>query len=203
MPKLLIALLGAGVVASATFADSFKVDPMHTEIEFGVRHTGISTVKGTFNEFTGDFGYDPADLSTFRAEATIQVASVDTRVQPRDEDLRSANFFDAEKWPEITFKTTRAEENDGKVTLYGDLTIRDVTKEIALPITIYGPITDMSGETRVGFEGATKIDRRDYGITYAGTLAGGDLIIGNEITIHIICEGVKQVEEAGQADPTE
>lgn len=194
MRRVLIALLGAGLVAGTGFADTFKVDPMHTEIEFAVRHNTISTVKGTFNDFSGSFSFDPADKGTFAAEATIKVDSIDTRVAPRDADLRSPNFFDAQKWPEITFKSTRAEVSGDEVILHGDLTIRDVTKEIALPITLHGPITDTSGDVRVGFEGRTKIDRRDWGITYEGKLPGGDLVIGNEIAIHIISEGVKQAD---------
>lgn len=195
MRNLFVALLGVGLLAAPVHADHYAIDPHHTELAFSVRHMAISDVRGSFKSFSGHFDYDPAHPADFNASATIDVASIDTRVPDRDADLRSPNFFEAEKYPHITFSVTRAEGRGGEVVLVGELTMKGIAKEIQVPITIAGPIIDPWGNQRVGFSGSTTINRQDWNIAFNGKLATGDLVVGDQVTLTINVEGIKQKEE--------
>lgn len=170
----------------------YQVDPAHTEVGFSVRHMVVSNVKGRFNDVAGAFTFDPSNPAAFTANATIKVASISTRNDQRDGHLKSPDFFDAEKFPEITFAATRVENKDGDLVLHGNLTMKNVAREIAMPIETSGPITDFDGKQRAGFEGSVKVNRQDWGIAFNGKLANGDLVVGDEVKITVSVEGVKQ-----------
>ncbi|HEX8139795.1 MAG TPA: YceI family protein [Pyrinomonadaceae bacterium] len=170
----------------------YKIDPAHSLIGFAVRHLEINWVEGRFKDFAGTIRFDDKDITKSSVEFSAKVASIDTEVEARDKHLRSADFFEAEKYPEMTFKSTRVERKgkDGYV-LHGDLTIKGVTKAVALPFTITGAVKDPWGNTRFGVEAQTRINRRDFQINYGNTFAGGGLDVGNEVTITLRLEAVQ------------
>ncbi|MBV9927396.1 MAG: YceI family protein [Acidobacteria bacterium] len=182
---------GASKVAYAPIpAGDYKIDPAHSRIGFAVRHLEINWVEGRFKDFQGTIHFDDKDVTKSAVEFTAKVASVDTEVEARDKHLRTADFFDAEKYPEMTFKSTSVERK-GKsgYVLRGDLTIKGVTKPVALPFTVAGAVKDPWGNTRFGVEAETKINRRDFGINYGNAFAGG-LDVGNEVTVTLQLEAV-------------
>ena len=172
-------------------AGDYKLDPAHSRIGFAVRHLEINWVAGRFKEFEGTVHYDDKDVTRSSVEFTAKVASIDTEVEARDKHLRTADFFEVEKFPTMTFKSTRVERK-GKdaYVLHGDLTLKGVTKPVALPFTIKGAVKDPWGNTRFGIEAETKINRRDFGVNYGNAFAGG-LDVGNEVTISLQLEAVK------------
>ena len=170
-------------------ADTYSIDPAHTRVGFAARHFGINTVKGKFNEFAGKLVMDGNALK--EATATIQVQSIDTGVKQRDDHLRTPDFFDAKTHPTITFKTKRIENAGNQTVMIGDFTMRGVTKELRLPLTLSKPIKDPWGNTRVGLETKTKLNRKDYGIKYNDVLESGIAAVGDEIEIEINAEAVK------------
>jgi polyisoprenoid-binding protein YceI len=174
--------------------DNYKIDPAHTRVGFSVRHLGISNVKGVFDEFEGALVLDEGKLK--EASATIQVKSVNTRVQQRDNHLRTPDFFDAAKYPTITFKTKRIEAKGDEVVMIADFTIRGVTKELRLPVTLSKPIKDPWGNMRIGLEAKAKLNRRDYGINYNQVLESGVAAVGDEVELEINAEAIK--ETAGE-----
>ena len=170
----------------------YKIDPMHSTIGFAIRHLEINWVEGRFKDFAGTIHYDESDLTKSSVEFTAKIESIDTGVAPRDNHLRTADFFEAEKYPEMTFKSTRVErkgKQDG--VLHGDFTLKGVTKQVSLPFTITGAIKDGQGNTRFGVSAKTTINRRDYGITWGKPMSGGGLDIGNEVTINLQLEALK------------
>src|SRR5436190_5160166 len=176
---------------SITFAaDTYKVDPAHTSVTFSVTHLGINSVKGKFKEFEGTLVLDGDALK--EANGTIQVKSVDTGVEKRDDHLRTADFFDAAKYPTITFKTKRVEKGgSGQPVLIADFTMRGVTKEMRLPAKMSKPTKDPWGGVRVGLEGKTKLNRKDYGINYHEVLETGAMAVGEEVELEINAEAIK------------
>ena len=172
--------------ASAT---TWQLDPAHTNVEFAVKHLMISTVKGRFGVVSGTVSGSLDNPASASADISIVVESIDTRQGQRDAHLRSPDFFDALKWPAIRFIGKRVEGNlNGDFVLYGDLTIRDVTREIALNVTNEGAVKDPWGNSRIGFSAGTKIDRRDFGLTWNQALEAGGLVVGDEIRISIDAE---------------
>jgi polyisoprenoid-binding protein YceI len=170
----------------------YKIDPAHSIIGFSIRHLEINWVEGRFKDFTGAIHYDDADVTRSSVNFTAKVESIDTGVEPRNAHLRTAEFFDAAKYPEMTFKSTKVERKGSEgYVLYGDLTLKGVTKEISLPFTLTGAIQDPWGNTRFGISAQTKINRRDYGITYGKPLQSGGIDVGNEVTIDLHLEAVK------------
>src|ERR1700749_431680 len=162
----------------------YNIDPAHSRIGFAIRHLEINWVEGRFKDFKGTIHFDEKDASKSSVEFSAKVASIDTGVEPRDKHLRTADFFDVEKFPEMTFKSTRVERKgkDGYV-LHGDFTLKGVTKQVSLPFNVAGAIKDPWGNTRFGVQAQTKIDRRDYGITWGKALDNGGLDVGKERTI--------------------
>jgi polyisoprenoid-binding protein YceI len=178
----------AMAASAAAQAGDWQIDPNHTAAQFSVRHLGVSTVRGAFTKVSGSAKYDPADPSKDSLEATIDANSVDTRVEMRDNDLRSPRFFDVQKYPTITFHSKAAKAaGPGKLQITGDLTIHGVTKEVVLDVD--GPTAPiknpMGSGLRMGASATTKINRQDFGIV---TMPGG---IGDEITITIDVEMVQ------------
>lgn len=194
MIRKLFIFVVALLFASPAFAqvESWKIDPNHSAAQFAVRHMGISTVRGEFNKMSGTVDYDPKDLSKTSLEATIDATTVDTRVEMRDKDLRSPNFFDVEKYPTITFRSKRAESaGTGKLKITGDLTIHGVTKEVVLDVDgPTAPVKDPRGNIHMGASASTKINRRDFGVN------GAPIMAGDEISITIDTELVKAAPSA-------
>ena len=171
-------------VSAAAQAGSWRIDPNHSAAQFSVRHLGVSTVRGAFMKVSGSASYDPADPSKNSVDVTIDASSVDTRVQMRDNDLRSPNFLDVQKYPTITFKSKQSKSaGAGKLEILGDLTIHGVTKEVTLDVDgPSAPIKDPWGNQRIGASASTKINRKDFGIN------GASGAVGDEISIIIDTE---------------
>src|SRR5262245_27675372 len=170
----------------------WDLDPAHTGVEFAVRHLMISTVKGRFAGVAGTVT-TADDLTTADVDITIDASSIDTREPQRDAHLRSADFLEVEKFPSLTFKSRRVERIAGdeyKVT--GDLTIRGVSREVALDVTSYGFTADPWGNEKAGFSAVTKIKRSDYGLTWNVALETGGVVVGDEVKIAIDVELTKR-----------
>lgn len=179
--------------AVAKGKSTWQIDAAHTGVEFSVKHLMISRVKGQFGAVSGSLVLDERSISTSSVKVTIDVSSIDTRDAKRDAHLRSADFFDVEKFPTITFASRRIEgAGDDTFTLVGDLTIRDVTQEIALSVTNEGTQQDPWGGERIGFSATTTIDRRDYGLTWNQALETGGVLVGNDVKISLDVQAVKQ-----------
>lgn len=179
-------------VAPTNIAGSYKIDPMHTSVGFEVRHMGLSSIQGRFGKVAGNVTVDPQHLDRSKVEVTIETASVDTAVAPRDEHLRTADFFDVEKYPTITFKSTKIRKSGKAYIADGNLTIKDVTKPISICFKAYGPI-DSNGAQRGGIVAEPLvINRLDYGVGDNSKLPNGDEAIGSKITIRISAEAVKE-----------
>lgn len=171
----------------------WKVDPAHTSIDFSVRHMMVSRVKGTFHEFEASVEADPEDLTTANIEFSVDINSIDTRNEDRDNHLKSADFFDAENHPKMTFKSTnivRKGENQYDVT--GDLTIRGTTKPATFTVTAEGQGKDPWGNEVAGFSAEGKINRTDFGLTWNNTLETGGVLVGEDVNISIELEAQKE-----------
>ena len=173
-------------------AGVYNLDPAHSLIGFAVRHLEINLVSGRFKDFTGAINYHAQDATKSTVEFSAKIASIDTEVEARDKHLLSADFFEAEKYPEMTFRSTKIEKSGkDKYIIYGDFTLKGVTKQIEFPFTFTGAIKDPWGNTRFGIEAQTKINRRDYGINYGNALPAGGFDVANEVTIDLRLEAVK------------
>ncbi len=172
---------------------TWKVDASHTSVNFAVRHIMISKVRGRFGAFTGHAVYDDATNAWKSAEATVEVASIDTREEKRDAHLRSADFFDVQKFPSITFKTSGVEaRGDDKFLVRGLLTIHGVTKEIALDTEITGTGKDPWGGDRTAFSARGSISRKDFGMVWNQALEAGGIAVGDKVEIEIEAQVVKE-----------
>ena len=191
--RIIAAAAAAVLVGTTAFAlDTYKVDPAHSSIGFSIDHMVIDTVHGRFRQFDGSITVDPDSGNALKqASATIQTKSIDTDVEKRDNHLRSPDFFDAEKYPTITFESTGV---DGQ-TLTGKFTMHGVTKEISLPVKVKGPIKDPMGNTHLSLEANTKLNRKDYGLAWNKVLEAGGLMVGEDVTIQINGSFVKQTAE--------
>lgn len=171
-------------------AGTWKVDPAHSTVEFAVKHMMIATVKGRFTEFEGtlEVGDDPRGAKAF---GTIPVASIDTHEAQRDGHLRSADFFDAERFPAIRFESKLIEHVDGLFRIVGDLTIRDVSRELDLEATLQGAGRDPYGNERVALEIRGEIDRKDFGLTWNQVLEAGGLLVGDTVKLAVDISAVK------------
>lgn len=164
----------AQALTVAETAGTYSIDPLHTNVGFRVRHMGLAIVLGEFTDYTATISYDPNDITKSSVRFTAKVASLDTGVKQRDDHLRSADFFEVEKYSEMIFRSTRIErKSDKKFIAYGDLKIKNVTKQIALPVEIYGVIKDSVGQTRLGGSAILNINRLDYGIKWSQILDSG------------------------------
>lgn len=164
----------------------WALDPAHSSIDFSVRHMMIAKVKGSFNNFTASIEADPTDLTTANVEFSVELASVDTRNEDRDNHLRSADFFDVENHPNMTFTSTSIEKTgEGEYDLTGDLTIRGVTRSETFTVTFEGTGKDPWGNEKVGFNAEGKIKRSDYGLTWNAALETGGVLVGDEIKVSL------------------
>lgn len=175
------------------WAGRYSIDPVHSDVTFKIRHLVVSKVQGQFDKFYGEFIYDEKDVTTWKASATIETASINTRNGDRDKHLRSADFFDVDKYPFMTFKGARiTDAHEGKAKLNGLLTIRGIEKPVVLELEIGGTVQDPWGNTRSGFEATTTINRKDFGIIWNKVLESGGLVVGEEVEISIHVEGIAQ-----------
>ncbi len=183
-----VALLMAGGVKAA---DTYTIDKAHSRIGFSVKHLMVSTTRGEFKDYAGEWKVDLKDLSKSSIDIVIQVASIDTAEPKRDEHLRTGDFFDAAKFPTITFKSTKIARKGDGYEAFGDLTIKDVTKKVVIPFALNGPLDTSWGFTAIGVEGGLTINRQDYNVKYNQLLDNGGLVVGNEVKIDFVLEGHK------------
>jgi polyisoprenoid-binding protein YceI len=181
------------LVAPIAIAQStWSIDTAHSAAQFQVKHMMISTVRGEFTKISGEAVFDGSNYATIKAEAVIEAASINTRVPKRDEDLRSANFFDAATFPQITFKSKRVESIHGnKFNLVGDLTMRGVTREITLNVEASPIVKGMNGDTRIGAQATGNLNRQDFGIKWNKSLDAGGVVVSNEVQITLDLELVQ------------
>jgi len=171
----------------------WNLDPVHSVAEFKVKHMMISNVKGQFTGITGVLTLDENDVTNSRVEATLDVASINTRDPQRDAHLKSADFFDVANFPTLDFKSTAVKRTgDGELAVTGDLTIHGVTRPVVF--NVEGPTApgkDPWGNTRVGLSAVTKISRKDFGLTWNATLEAGGILVGDDVTITLDVQFVK------------
>ncbi len=179
-------------VAAAETGESgaYGFDKAHSSIGFRVKHMGLVDVPGYFRDFTGSVNYDAKDVTKSTVEFTAKMTSVDTGVAGRDNHLRNADFFEVEKYPEMTFKSTKVEKKGSGYVLTGDLTMKGVTKSISFPFNVAGFIKNERG-TRMGATAETVINRRDFGVNYGGNLPNGAAMLSDNITVVLNIEAVQ------------
>lgn len=168
------------------------IDPIHSEVHFKVKHLVISTVTGTFKSFEGSLETENEDFEDAGIEFSLDVDSIDTNQEPRDEHLKSADFFSADQYPKITFKSTSFKKDGDDYELIGDLTIKDVTKPIRLSAEYGGTATDAYGNVKAGFEVSGKINRKEYGLTWSAVTEAGAIVVGDDIKLNINIQFAKQ-----------
>lgn len=188
--KLSLLFLATLFFASTAFSETFLVDTNHTQIHFSVQHLVVFKVRGNFNDFVGSLEADPKTRTLVSVQATIQAASIDTRIKKRDKHLRSPDFFDAAKYPEIKFKSKKVTGSGDNIIVTGDLTIRGITKEVVLNGSFLGTTTGPQGKLRAGFEATGMINRKDFGLNWNKVTETGGLIVGDEIQIGLEVESV-------------
>ncbi len=192
LKKFFATLSAIPLLASTALAANYSVDAPHTQIHFTVPHLVAFKVRGTFTDFNATLEADAAAKKLTSVAATVKAVSIDTRNDQRDNHLRSADFFDVTKYPELTFKSTDIKGSGDNITVIGDLTIKGITKEIVLTGNFAGTAVDPWGNERAGFEATGEIDRKDFGLTWNQALETGGVLVGDKITIGLEIEAVKQ-----------
>jgi polyisoprenoid-binding protein YceI len=183
---------------------SWKIDPSHSLFEFSVKHMMITTVRGRFKEFAGTLVIDEDNPTEFYAQGEIDVASLDTHDPQRDAHLRSADFFNVEKYPKMTFRSTRIEPLGGDhFKVYGDLTIKDITREVVFDATDEGRMQDPWGKQRWGFNAETRLNRKDFDLTWNVPLEAGGWLVGDEVKISVELQAVREQPEAAEEPAAE
>ncbi|MFA6030484.1 MAG: YceI family protein [Elusimicrobiota bacterium] len=171
----------------------YDIDPQHSSVGFSVRHMTVSKVRGRFTQFTGDFVYLKGKPALWKAQAAIDTMSVDTDIEARDKHLRSADFFNCDKFPQMVFKSTKATDLKGeKAKLHGELTLLGVTKPVVLDLEIGGEAKDPWGGERAGFSAHGKINRKDFGMVWNKTLDAGGVMVGEDVELFLEVEGVRR-----------
>ena len=185
-----VMMMSVGAMSAQT---QWKVDPMHSEADFAIRHMAISTVHGSFHGISGVETFDPADVAKSSVEATIPVGTVDTGVTPRDNDLKSARFFDAAQFPTMIFKSTSVRKDGDHYDVAGDLTLHGVTRQVVLKLEDPGkPQAGMDGKSvHRGFTATTTINRKDFGLSFSGMLKSGEAVLSDEVRIEIDIDAAK------------
>ena len=190
LKRLTVLVLAGSFFSSFVWAAPYKIDKDHTSVSFKVRHL-FSNVQGQFKVFEGTIDYDPDKPEMWGAQGTIQVDSIDTGVAPRDKHLKSADFFEADKYPAITFKTTKVTSvAKDSAKAEGLLTMHGVEKPIGLEVQIHGAGKDPWGNTRAGFTATTKLNRQDFGIKWNEKLDNGGLLLGDEVDVTLELEAI-------------
>ncbi len=181
------------MTTAQTAVSTWTIDPAHSIAEFAVRHMMVSTVKGRFRSMEGVITLDEERPERSSVVASIDVASIDTAEPDRDAHLRSDDFFNAERFPKMTFRSTRVERVDGeRWKVYGDLTIRDVTKEVVLDTEFEGRAKDPWGNERVGFSATTELNRKEFGLRWNQVLETGGVVVGDRVKVSLHIAAVRQ-----------
>lgn len=181
------------MTTASTAVSTWTIDPVHSIAEFAVRHMMVSTVKGRFRSMEGSITLDEERPERSSVVATIDVASVDTAEPDRDAHLRSDDFFNAERFPKMTFRSTRVElQGEDRARVYGDLTIRDVTREVALDVEFEGRAKDPWGNERIGFSATTELNRKEFGLRWNQVLETGGVVVGDRVKVSLHVEAVRQ-----------
>jgi polyisoprenoid-binding protein YceI len=186
-----LAFLSVLSLGGAARAATWEIDPAHTSAGFKVRHLMVSNVKGEFTGVTGKIDLDEKDLLKSKVEVSMDVGSVNTGNAKRDEHLKTADFFDAAKFPKLTFKSTKIEKQGDKLAMTGDLTLHGVTKPVVLMVELTTEIKDPWGNTRRGANATGKVNRKDFGLTWNKTLDGGGVAVSDEVQLNIEAELTK------------
>ena len=173
---------------------TYRLEPAHSSVEFAVKHMLIATSKGRFHDYDVVAQVDENDFSNSSATVTIKAESIDTRTPDRDGHLRSADFFDVENYPEITFTSRRIEPHKGDWRITGDLTVRGVTREIVLDAEVSGPVTDPWGGKRIGVSASGKINRKEFGMQWNAALDNGGFVLADDVKLNIEVELLKAAE---------
>ncbi len=190
------------LAAMPAYATPYDLDADHSDVSFTVKHMMISNVRGSFHQVMGVLDLDDKDASKSTLNVTVQVGSIDTRVQKRDDHLRSPDFLDATKFPTITFKSTKVVKAGKGLKVSGDLTIRDVTKPVTLVVTGPSkPVKDPFGMTRVAVSATGKINRKDFGLGWNKNLETGGVLVGDDVAIEINAELVKKESQKDAPKP--
>jgi len=199
MPKIaqrigfIAAIVLLGILSAFAQTSTWNIDPAHSTAQFTVRHLAISNVTGSFTKVTGSVVLDEKDITQSQVSASIDVNSIDTRVEARDKDLKSPHFFEVEKYPTIEFKSKKVVNSGGKLQLIGDLTIHGTTREVTLDVDGPTPeLTDPWGNLRRGLSATTAINRKDFNLVYNNLLKTGDAVVGDKVKIQIDAEIVKK-----------
>jgi polyisoprenoid-binding protein YceI len=185
--------MNAAASTGPTSATTWNLDPIHSNAQFKVRHMMISNVKGEFHGLKGSLKLDSTDITKSSVEATIDVSTINTREEQRDTHLKSADFFDVALFPTMTFKSTEIQKRGvDTLAVSGDLTLHGVTRNVVLEVEgPSAPVKDPYGNTRIGLSATTRINRKDFGLTWNGVLESGGIMVGDEIAITIDLEFVK------------
>jgi polyisoprenoid-binding protein YceI len=184
--------LAALIIAPTAHAqDAYKIDPVHSSMAFKVKHMMVSDVRGTFDDFEGTINLDPKNVDNSTVEVTIQTASISTKNEKRDGHLKSADFFEVEKYPTITFKSKKITKSGEQWVALGDLTIKGVTKEVSLAFTMSGPMS-VGNASVVGVSASTEINRMDFGVSWNKTLDTGGVVVSDKVRIELEVEAKKQ-----------
>jgi polyisoprenoid-binding protein YceI len=197
MNRKLFAVAALATLAALPLrAETYSIDPGHSEVSFTIRHM-VTNVRGRFNDFAGMVNMDPKNLPKSSVELHIKATSIDTAVPDRDKHLRSADFFDVEKYPEITFKSESiAPAGKDKYNVTGTLTMHGVSKKVTLPVSFLGQAKDPWGGTRAGFETATTLNRKDYGIVWNKAIDNGGVLLGDDVKVEINLEAKAEAPAA-------
>lgn len=179
-------------LSAAAPAATYNIDATHSAVTFAIRHMMISTVRGSFGDFAGSFTYVKDQPSAWSVTAEIQTASVNTHDEKRDDHLRNPDFFDVEKYPTMSFRSTKVEKAGSGYKLHGELTMLDETRPVVLDMEITGEVTDPWGNPRVGFSASGKINRKDWGMTWSRALDAGGVMVGDEVRIELEIQGIKE-----------
>jgi polyisoprenoid-binding protein YceI len=178
--------------STESLTGEYTLDASHSRIGFVARHAMVTKVRGSFNDVTGTGHFDLEDPAKTSFEVVIQAKSIDTRNADRDNHLRSNDFFDMEKYPEIRFTSTKAELTDvGHRRVTGDLTIKGVTKPVSIDFEFTGSAVDPFGNNRIGFEGSTTVSRKDWGIEWNAPLEAGGVLVGDKVTLELDISAIK------------
>jgi polyisoprenoid-binding protein YceI len=184
-------------MTTTTTNNEWNIDTVHSGISFSIRHMVISKVRGHFARFTGKLAVDDADLTRSTVEVTIDASSIDTGQSQRDGHLRSPDFFDAERHPELRFRSARIEKLGGdRYRVTGPLTIKDVTRDVSLDVEYGGRAKDPWGNERVGFLATASIDRKDFGLHWNQVLEAGGVLVGDRVDIELEVQGVRAAAQA-------
>ena len=172
-------------------AQVWNIDPMHSEVQFKVKHLVISTVTGTFNSFEGKLEAESDDFNGAKASFALDTSSVDTNVADRDAHLKSPDFFNSEEFPHLKFEGELKHKGEDEYDLVGKLTIKDTTKDVTLSAGLGGTMVDGYGQTKAGFEINGKINRKEFGLTWSQVTEAGGVVVGDEVKLHLNVQLVK------------